>query len=1723
MSQDLEKTKTAIDLLLDNITDSIKDRFVTYEFKKIIEDTVKNFFPQLNDQDLNLIKVLTIFMVDLISFKYSFDPNNKDYFLQWMQNDNRDIKGVILLLLPFIDDKNNGHLLKKITDLNQLLYSPKGKKYVEDNIKDLERTNSFLSTYFEFGNMGIGLLGLDNSKPNGLLDLYPNRYKLIYDIIHHNFIGLIKTLEIINGKCYVNWVNISPLNLNNYYDSKLFSSTKEGVSTIFNILNLPDVERRNRFDKFEKTMMIGYSGLWVGNLYNIIRIKYYEEAKPIKWLIFPYEVSDKNQIYLIQGLNKIFNLDEIIGSKYSNFNDLNHDDKFSFKRRFKEIIETLLEGASVITGLINIDIDIIKYLIIYLVNNYSNKKKIKSKNIKKFEFETENQDEKTDDFDKKDMDTINKLTQKDIVDCLKDLYSNSIDHVWNYLKESIEMLNNSPYGKFLIKDNKIVDSYYYEPFNSKFKETDEYKNNVKSKLNFKNIYNIAKSLSHDSSSSWKLLDENYMSLNTSTKINYFLKIQSKLGSKTWINLNSNFKRQILYQSFNYNQELKKILDAFKDCLLVLVFEELASTGLLNKFEPNVKITDRMLLPKDTGPKKAKRKELMKELFKKNNDNWLDSFYYLTNDKFRNLGKIRVDKSEIVDPKNKYKEESYFDFTKDQEWAVFYAMDWISQISFFQHYIYHQVLYVTGATGQGKSTQVPKLLLYALKAIDNKSNGKVACTQPRVPPTVENATRIAFELGVPIQQTTNNSAFKTKTSNYWVQYKHQKDFHTNDKKLHGYLRIMTDGTLLEELKSNPTMFKKVPGQKEDKFINKTIYDIIIVDEAHEHNINMDLIITLSKQACYFNNKVKLIIVSATMDDDEPIYRRYFSMINDNLMYPIKAPISHPFSNDNNFLPIPEYMDRRYHISPPGETTQYRVDEIYLDNDIIYKGNKPDEKSIAKEAQELGYKKVLEICAKSPNGEILFFANGKKEIQQATEYLNTNLPPENIALPYFAELNETYKDIISKIDVKISQIKNKREKIHLEWDAKYVEDPSVPSGIYKRAIIIATNVAEASVTIPRLAFVIDNGYSKVKSYNVELNIEKLGIQKISESSRIQRRGRVGRIGDGTVYYMYKKDARKEIKPKYKITQEDLAGTILGLLSNKELVDVKKIDIENYEKLIVSGIINPNIFDGTIVDNTKNNQRKVFKTFNNKLEDVSNHYTVKSGLLDIYMKNYWINGQPPNQYYWSVTNPKTVNSTFFVLKTGQTILNLLDEDGDYYLIHPFENSIKRNVLNEIIEHGNRQSTRINLGEYRYILSYLFSYGAIIDFNAELLYNYENEIVSRNRNWVKSELGEQISELSSKLQTKIPDAITLISASAMNCLTEVLEIKIFLEVLGNSMKNLVTIQDFTWNNFKSIYANAPFNSDLIFIYEIIKKIKVYFSDLFVFTTNQPNTKVMLDQHFDSVIKKFKKLSDTNNETPVNFDGVLWNKLSTLKNNGKLESGHKEILLTDASTIKKFNKNSFNTDRISKWANSNYLNSFIITEFIKKLGEFYLSKVIFEDNSVLEWASKFNSNYMKLLTTGTIEERIIRSFIYGKPYQFTYSLVKSGPPYSLMNYQVIPVKFTNETLTNLSNQMVFYINYSLEAGEYVELSASILNKVDLDWIIPAIPMFINPRMVPNIISVGEEKELIFPNSEYIERIKRTMINNWNKNKILWYSDTVPIMNMFYNKITKIISTNNKI
>jgi hypothetical protein len=270
-----------------------------------------------------------------------------------------------------------------------------------------------------------------------------------------------------------------------------------------------------------------------------------------------------------------------------------------------------------------------------------------------------------------------------------------------------------------------------------------------------------------------------------------------------------------------------------------------------------------------------------------------------------------------------------------------------------------------------------------------------------------------------------------------------------------------------------------------------------------------------------------------------------------------------------------------------------------------------------------------------------------------------------------------------------------------------------------------------------------------------------------------------------------------------------------------------------------------------------------------------------------------------------------------------------------------------------------------------------------ANSLYNDQNEISSLDREWVKTELGEKVSLIISKFEeTKIPDAITLLAANSMGCLTEVLEIKILLEIIQFDLTKLA-FSDKKWDIFRDIYKNPKFNSDIIFLYEIIKKLKTNFFDSFTFISNQSKTKNMLLQEFDKKLNEFKKLHNKNKEIPRLFDGELWNKLKNIRNNGELQSKYKDIFKTDKSIVKLIYQDK---KEILKWADSNYLNSTTINDFIKKLVNLYSSKIIFEDNNLFDLTNKFNTNFMKVLTTGTLEEKIIRSFIYGRPNQLTYS-----------------------------------------------------------------------------------------------------------------------------------------
>ena len=1160
-----------------------KDKFtnlkiITENLNSVIKKQVTFLFPNLNFEDTELLVDLSYFLIGIISEKFYF-KNSIEYKKHWIQNNFRNIKCIIIKILPFIDDKNNFLLYKKVKDLNHILFYSDLKKIPKKELDVLTQKES-IEKYFPICNFSLGLLNNDNEE---ILELYNEKgVKLIYDIIHHNFIALLESIKISCNKMYVNWINVIPIHFETLEKSDVYKNTIDERRGYKNISNINDPDTYLSFEN-------EYNGLYIGDFFNVYRRGYFENIKSIKWLIFNKIPKDKKQIkdlpegeYFIQTLEK--NLDISNYLYCDKYDDLPEDLKYKFDYKLKAFVKNSDSRFEIL--------EVIKSILMFLINNYTYTFIIKKEIVSKYslkQLQKYSTEIKDDDYNKN---LINKIKKMKTSEIINDFNSIGTKHIYNFIIESISKFRQTIYSTFLFTDdNKIKTDYFYiklEKFNSKKKEE------ITTDLNLKNLYNISKTLSFfsDNNDTWESLRESFSSLALGEKTNFFQKFTDE--SLSWLDIRKNLQNQLQENNFNQSILFQRIIESWNKHKVDFIFYYFIRNGLLTKFEPNLSLTDDLLLPTNNKTKMKKITEGIKRMVKEQNLG--ESYYYLTNEKYKNMEKYYEKDKETLQYKN------FIDkIMKDYVWITFYAMDWITQINFFHSYINHQILFVTGSTGTGKSTQVPKLLLYSLKAIDFKDNGKISCTQPRIPPTVGNAERISYELGVPIKSLDVDSDLNLPTSNYFVEYKTSEQSHVSiNKGLQ--LKITTDGTLFEEIVQNPVMKKKLFDKKEENYIFslENIYDIIIVDEAHEHGKNMDLILTLGRNSCYYNNSLKFVIISATMDDDEPTYRTYFKSINDNFQFPIKFPlVKHPFLNIRNFLPQTIFMERRFHISKPGETTQFKITE----EDRSFNISNIDKPWI--EIQNHSYAIVKEILERHQNGNILLFLTGEKEIKMAVQELNRIIPKDSVALPYFSKMNEKYKEIISKIDVNLPKIKNQKNKIYQEWGDIFFEGNS--SNYFTRAVIIATNVAEASITIPNLKFVVDNGYSKQSSFNYIRQESILEEKMISNTSRDQRKGRVGRISDGTVYYLYDKSKPNNIKTRYNISYEDFTNEFIKLFDNVESTEKKNYYNEyffhraidnNFSKFINT---DPRIKNNIVSASVNNNEFSIINEFENSIQRI------------------------------------------------------------------------------------------------------------------------------------------------------------------------------------------------------------------------------------------------------------------------------------------------------------------------------------------------------------------------------------------------------------------------------------------------------------------------------------------------------------------------------------------
>ena len=280
-----------------------------------------------------------------------------------------------------------------------------------------------------------------------------------------------------------------------------------------------------------------------------------------------------------------------------------------------------------------------------------------------------------------------------------------------------------------------------------------------------------------------------------------------------------------------------------------------------------------------------------------------------------------------------------------------------------------------------------------------------------------------------------------------------------------VKLMTDGILLAETQTDPLL---------------KAYDTIIIDEAHERSLNIDFLLGYLRQLLPKRPDLKVVITSATIDANR--FAEYFATI------PSAPPPGRPKASDapswgsddakrgawGHPIPAPVIMvsGRMFPVEQ-----RYRPYEESRDYDL--------NDAIADAVDELWL---------SPHsaGDILVFLPGEREIREAADHLRKHLSHQVLnrnaeVLPLFARLSPAEQDRIF-------------------------------DGHTGRRIVLATNVAETSLTVPGIRYVIDAGTARVKRYSFRSKVEQLMVEPISQAAANQRAGRCGRVADGICIRLY-----------------------------------------------------------------------------------------------------------------------------------------------------------------------------------------------------------------------------------------------------------------------------------------------------------------------------------------------------------------------------------------------------------------------------------------------------------------------------------------------------------------------------------------------------------------------------------------------------------------------------
>ena len=313
--------------------------------------------------------------------------------------------------------------------------------------------------------------------------------------------------------------------------------------------------------------------------------------------------------------------------------------------------------------------------------------------------------------------------------------------------------------------------------------------------------------------------------------------------------------------------------------------------------------------------------------------------------------------------------------------------------------------------------------------------------------------------------------------------------TDEVSEHTLIKLMTDGILLAEIQNDPLLRR---------------YDTLIIDEAHERSLNIDFILGYLARLLPQRPDLKVIITSATIDSER--FAAHFGV-------------------EGRPAPIIEVSGRTY----PVEIRYRPLDGVEPEPDSSQTNSAAASASTDEPRDQVTgiLDAVDELMALGP-GDILVFLAGERDIRDTEAALIDHLGPRYAAnessarLPGSVEIIPLYSRLSAAAQHRVF------EKHRL------------------RRIVLATNVAETSLTVPSIRYVIDPGVARISRYSNKTKVQRLPIEPISQASANQRSGRCGRVADGVAIRLYSQPDYEGREPytEPEILRTSLASVILQM---------------------------------------------------------------------------------------------------------------------------------------------------------------------------------------------------------------------------------------------------------------------------------------------------------------------------------------------------------------------------------------------------------------------------------------------------------------------------------------------------------------------------------------------------------------------------------------------------